>query len=65
MTKKKEETNNDNQQQLVQDFELMKRIIDNCTARGAFKANELSTVGTLYERLQLYIENLATKEDDG
>ena len=65
MAKKKEETNSDNQQQLVQDFELMKRIIDNCTARGAFKANELSTVGTLYERLQLYIENLATKEEDG
>ena len=65
MVKKKDEETKNNNQQLVIDFELMRRIIDNCTARGAFKANELSTIGALYERLQLYIDNLETKEDNG
>jgi hypothetical protein len=35
----------------VAGVDILARIIAVCTARGAFKANELSTIGPIYDKL--------------
>lgn len=45
---------------------MMVNIIDICTERGAFKGNELMAVGTLREKLVVYISELKkdTKKEE-
>lgn len=38
------------------------QIINAATTRGAFKANELSTVGGVYDRISAYVEFIQPKE---
>lgn len=46
----------ENTQQLnLQDLESVKSIIDVCTSRGAFKANELATVGAVYNKIDTFL----------
>lgn len=39
----------------INDLNAMKNLIDVVTQRGAFKANELSSVGILYDRLSRFL----------
>jgi hypothetical protein len=39
----------------VQDLASIKSIIEVVTARGAFKAEELATVGVVYNKLQAFM----------
>lgn len=39
----------------LQDIITMVNIIDACSERGAFKGNELATVGTLREKLAAFV----------
>jgi hypothetical protein len=41
----------------INDFVTMVNLIDICTERGAFKGNELLTVGTLRETLAEFVKN--------
>jgi len=39
----------------IQDLKVAADIIGICTQRGAFRANELSAVGLLYDRLTAFL----------
>lgn len=39
----------------LSDIKLSAEIIATCTQRGAFKAEELTTVGTVYDRLAAFL----------
>ena len=39
----------------LSDIRLSAEIIATCTQRGAFKAEELTTVGTVYDRLAAFL----------
>lgn len=40
----------------LNDLVAMKNLIEIVTQRGAFKANELSTVGVLFDKLNSFLE---------
>lgn len=40
----------------INDLKLIKELIDITTTRGAYKANELATVGTIYNKLSTFID---------
>jgi lipid II:glycine glycyltransferase (peptidoglycan interpeptide bridge formation enzyme) len=39
----------------INDLRVFKQIIDICSARGAFKAEEFSSIGDAYERLASFL----------
>lgn len=53
----------------VSDLQQTVELIDICTQRGAFRAEELSAVGNLYDRLSAFLkfttqtEEAATEQD--
>ena len=40
----------------INDLIAMRNLIDVVTQRGVFKANELSSVGILYDKLNAFVE---------
>lgn len=47
----------------VQDLITLKSALELGTQRGAWRANELTAVGTVYERLSLFVASLLPKEE--
>jgi hypothetical protein len=47
----------------MMDIKTMEQIIRVCQARGAFKAEEMSTIGLLYNKLVKIIEDNKVKEE--
>ena len=47
----------------VQDFTAMKSIIDVASTRGAFKPNEMTTVGTVYGKLEAFLNAVQAQQD--
>jgi len=47
----------------VKDIQLMKGILESCASRGVFKANELSVVGSLYDKLVVTIKTIVDNEN--
>lgn len=43
----------------VQDLQSLKAIIDVASQRGAFKPNEMMTVGTVYNKLEAFLTAVA------
>ena len=43
----------------IQDLNALRSIIDVATQRGAFKANELAAVGTVYNKLAGFLDAVA------
>lgn len=43
----------------VQDLQLAASVIDLATQRGAFKGNEAKAVGTIYEKITGFIQQVA------
>jgi hypothetical protein len=43
----------------VQDLQLAASVIDLATQRGAFKANEAKAVGTIFEKITTFIQQVA------
>lgn len=41
----------------IQDLVNVLQVINTCTQRGAFKADELSGVGGLYDRLNAFVQS--------
>lgn len=48
----------------LRDLMIAKEAIQVATSRGAFKAEEMSTVGSTYDRLVAYIGFYAPKAED-
>lgn len=46
----------------VQDLTAMKTIIDVASQRGAFKPNEMTTVGTVYDKLEKFLKAVAEQQ---
>lgn len=46
----------------VQDLQALKQIIDVATQRGAFRANELMTVGATYNKLEAFLAAVTSQQ---
>jgi hypothetical protein len=46
----------------VQDLTAMKTIIDVASQRGAFKPGEMTTVGTVYDKLETFLNAVADQQ---
>ena len=46
----------------IQDLTAMKSIIDVASQRGAFKPNEMTTVGTIYTKLEAFLNAVAEQQ---
>lgn len=46
----------------INDLAALRNVIEVVTARGAFKANELSSVGILFDKLTTFLEASTKKE---
>lgn len=48
----------------IQDLVNVLRVINTCTQRGAFRADELSGVGGLYDRLNAFVQSTGVLKGD-
>jgi hypothetical protein len=48
----------------ISDLVALRSIVDVASQRGAFKANELEAVGKTYNKLNTFLESVATKKDE-
>lgn len=48
----------------VQDLNALKVIIDVASQRGAFKPNEMTTVGTTYTKLETFLNAVAAQASE-
>ena len=46
----------------VQDLQALKNIIDVASQRGAFKPNEMMTVGQTYNKLETFLAAVASQQ---
>jgi hypothetical protein len=46
----------------IQDLNAMKTIIDVASERGAFKPNEMMSVGTIYNKLETFLKAVAEQQ---
>lgn len=58
----KEQQQIKNPELTLNDLVAIRNLIEVVTARGAFKANELSSVGILFDRLTVFLESLNKKD---
>jgi hypothetical protein len=49
----------------VSDLNAMKTIIDLASSRGAFKANEMVAVGTIYNKLSTFLSSITKQPQTG
>jgi hypothetical protein len=47
----------------INDLAALRSIIDVATQRGAFKAAELEAVGKVYNKLNTFLESVASKKE--
>lgn len=48
----------------IQDLVNVLQVINTCTQRGAFKADELSGVGGLYDRLNAFVQSTGVLKEN-
>jgi hypothetical protein len=48
----------------VQDLAAIKQIIDVASQRGAFKPNEMMTVGSTYNKLETFLNVIAAQQKE-
>lgn len=46
----------------LQDLQLMKQIIEICSSRSAFKPNEMAAVGTVYNKLDTFLQAVSEQQ---
>lgn len=46
----------------IQDLAIMKGIIDIASERSAFKPNEMAAVGTVYNKLDVFLKNVEEQQ---
>lgn len=47
----------------VQDLLAIKSIVDVASSRGAFRPNEMATVGTVYTKLETFLNAVAAQQE--
>jgi hypothetical protein len=47
----------------VTDLALLKSLVEVASTRGAFKADELSTVGQVYDKLNLFLQQIVEQAE--
>lgn len=47
----------------VADVAMLKQIIELASERGAFKADELSTIGSVYDRVTQWLDAITTQTE--
>ena len=58
-----EEQQNNNEAELtVQDLSALKQVIDVASQRGAFKPNEMMTVGQIYTKLETFLNAVSAQQ---
>jgi hypothetical protein len=45
----------------VSDLQALKTLVETAVRRGAFQANELTAVGTVYDRVNTFLSSISTK----
>lgn len=53
------------EQLTVNDLIVIKNVFDVCSTRGAFKAEELQTVGAVYTKLANFLNTIMPKQPEG
>ena len=48
----------------LQDLQLLAQIVDLASQRGAFRGNELTQVGTVYDKLSVFLQYVADKQSE-
>lgn len=61
-TKEKTETTEQNIELTVNDLGALKQIIDVASSRGAFKPNEMTAVGSIYTKLENFLNAVASQQ---
>ena len=51
----------ENPELTIADLASIKSLIEAVCARGAFKAGEMRTVGAIYEKISIFVENSAAQ----
>ena len=59
-----EEATTTNENLTIADLQTIVNIIDTATQRGAFRANELKVVGSVYEKTTAFLESVSQAEKD-
>lgn len=59
------EPENNEPQISLADFSAALQIIDACTQRGAFRGEELSSVGQLRDRINAFVQHHAPSKEEG
>ena len=59
-----EATTTTNENLTIADLQTIVNIIDTATQRGAFRANELKVVGSVYEKTTAFLESVSQAEKD-
>tara|TARA_Y200000002_G_scaffold235934_1_gene194885 strand:+ start:522 stop:821 length:300 start_codon:yes stop_codon:yes gene_type:complete len=49
----------------VNDLQLLRQSIEVATSRGAFKATEMLTVGTVFNKLETFLNMVAQQQNQG
>jgi hypothetical protein len=48
----------------INDLQALKMIIDVASQRGTFKANEMASVGQVYNRLETFLASVAPQKEE-
>ena len=59
------ETANEAPELTVNDLTAIKQVIDVASQRGAFKPNEMVSVGTIYSKLELFLNAVQAQQPKG
>ena len=59
------ESENNEPQVSLADFSATLQVIDACTQRGAFRGEELSSVGQLRDRISAFVQHHAPSKEEG
>jgi cell division protein FtsL len=58
------QTENNSAELTVTDLAAIKQIIDVASQRGAFRPNEMTTVGQIYTKLETFLNAVASQQNE-
>lgn len=61
-TKEESKEQDQNIELTVNDLNALKQIVDVASSRGAFKPNEMTTIGTVYTKLENFLNAVAAQQ---
>ena len=58
------ETTGQNPELTIVDLQNIKAIVEVCARRGAFQANEMAAIGTVFNKLSTFLEAVAPQSSE-